>query len=204
MTEPSKNLDAAALEERDRADMLRLCAGHDAALNELIERHGQRLFNYLVRSLQNEDDAADIAQEAFARVYHNRQKFDPSQRFSVWLYTIASNLVRTQYRYRTRHPTLSLDAEQAETGRDLRETIPHDAPNPGESLQTSETADAVRKAIAALPEELRTPLMLSEYEDLSHAEIGSILNCSPKAVETRLYRARKHLREALHRFLGHH
>src|SRR5262245_57322662 len=101
MSEPSTRREAT--DERDRSDMIRLCAGHDAALNELIERHAPRLFNYLIRSLQNEDDAADIAQETFARVYHNRSKFDLSQRFSVWLYSIASNLVRTQFRYRTRH-----------------------------------------------------------------------------------------------------
>jgi RNA polymerase sigma-70 factor (ECF subfamily) len=200
MSESSTHREAA--DENDRADMIRLCAGHDGALNELIERHAPRLFSYLIRSLQNEDDAADIAQETFARVYHNRSKFDLSRRFSVWLYTIASNLVRTQFRYRTRHATLSLDAEQTETGRDLRETIPHNAPNPRESLQTSEIAKAVRKAIAALPEELRTPLILSEYENLTHGEIGSILNCSPKAVETRLYRARKQLRSMLSRLLS--
>jgi RNA polymerase sigma-70 factor (ECF subfamily) len=95
-----------------------------------------------------------------------------------------------------------LEAEQSETGRDFRETLPHDTPNPSETLQTTETAEAVRRAIAELPEDLRTPLILSEYEDLPHAEIGSILNCSPKAVETRLYRARKQLRSVLSRFLS--
>ncbi len=179
--------------------MARLCAGHDAALNELMERHGLRLFNYLLRSLQNEDDAADLAQETFARVYHSRSKFDLTQRFSVWLYAIASNLVRTRFRHRARHPTVSLD-EQAATGQDIRETIPQESPSPSESIETAETADAVRRAIAELPEELRTPLILSEYENLSHSEIGSVLNCTPKAVETRLYRARKQLRSTLSRF----
>lgn len=189
-------------DQRDRADMLRLMSGNDAALNELMERHGPRLFNYLVRSLQNEDDAADLAQETFARVYHNRSKFDAELKFSTWLYTIASNLVRTQFRSRSRHPQVSLDAAQAESGTDFRETIPANQPSPSESLQTAESADAVRSAIADLPEELRTPLILSEYENLSHAEIGTILNCSPKAVETRLYRARKQLRSVLSRFLS--
>jgi len=195
MSESSKHCDAA--DENDRADILRLCAGHHAALNDLMQRHAPRLFNYLVRSLQNEDDAADIAQETFARVYLSREKFDPSQRFSVWLYTIASNLVRTQFRHRTRHPTVPLDALPDTPTLQHSDPFAQDAPNPGESLQTSETADAVRKAIAALPEELRTPLILSEYEDLSHTEIGAILNCSAKAVETRLYRARKQLRSTL-------
>ena len=191
-----------ASDELDRADMLRLCAGHDAALNDLMERHAPRLVNYLVRSLQNEDDAADLAQETFVRVFHSRAKFDPDQRFSVWLYTIASNLVRTQFRYRRRHPQVSLDAIADTPTPRYADTIPHDAPTPSESLQTAETSIAVRQAIADLPEELRTPLILSEYEDLSHAEIGTILNCSAKAVETRLYRARKQLRSALAQHLG--
>jgi len=188
-------------DERDRADMLRLASGHDAALNELMERHGPKLFNYLFRSLQNEDDAADLAQETFARVYHHRSKFDAELKFSTWLYSIASNLVRTKFRHRSRHPELPLDAANPQTDADFSESIPAEQPTPIESLQTAEISDAVRRAIADLPEVLRTPLILSEYEGLSHAEIGVILNCSPKAVETRLYRARKQLRESLSRFL---
>ena len=196
MTYPGEQSD-----DQDRADMLRLASGHDVALNELMERHGPKLFNYLLRSLQNENDAADLSQETFARVYHHRSKFDPQLKFSTWLYSIASNLVRAKFRHRSRHPELALDTENPQTGADFRETIPAEQPTPSESLQTAETSDAVRHAIADLPEELRTPLILSEYEDLSHAEIGSILDCSPKAVETRLYRARKQLRSALSRFL---
>ena len=192
----------AAADEQDRADMLRLASGHDPALDELMERHGPRLFNYLFRSLQNEEDAADVAQESFTRVYHNRSKFDPARKFSTWLYSIASNLVRTQFRSRYRHPQVSLDAEQSETSTDFRENIPAEQPNPSDIIQTPETSDAVRLAIAELPEELRTPLILSEYEELPHAEIGSILDCSTKAVETRLYRARKQLRSILSRFLA--
>ena len=188
--------------ERDRVDMLGLASGHDASLNHLMERHGVRLYNYLLRSLQNEDDAADLTQETFVRIYQNRTKFDPDRKFSTWLYAIASNLVRMQFRFRVRHPHVSLDTPQPATGTDFLETISEDSPTPGESLETAETADAVRQAVAGLPEELRTPLILSEYEDLSHSEIGTILDCTPKAVETRLYRARKQLRSTLSRFLA--
>ena len=195
------NQDSYEADERDRADMLRLAAGQDTALNALMERHATRLLHYLVRSLQNEEDAADLAQETFVRVYQHRAKFDTKESFSIWLYAIASNLVRSQFRYRARHATVSLEHKQSETGNDLREALPDDAANPSEFVQTAETAAAVKKAIAALPEELRTPLILSEYEDLSHSEIGAVLNCSSKAVETRLYRARKQLRQQLDRFL---
>ena len=189
--------EAAQFDDRDRADMIRLAAGHGMALNELMERHAGKLLNYLVRCLQNEEDAADATQETFVRVYQNRTKFNVSQKFTTWLYAIATNLVKDRYRHRTRHPQVSLDAENEATGEGFRESVPEHNPTPSESLQGSERAEAVRKAVKELPEELRTPLILCEYEELSHAEIGKILNCTPKAVETRIYRARNQLRDKL-------
>ena len=188
-------------DELDVQDMSRLAAGHDAALNELMERHRERLFHYLVRSLQNEDDAADLAQETFVKAYQSRARFDPSQKFSTWLYAIASNLVRDRYRWRSRHPQVSLDAESDATGDSFRDSLPGSGPSPNESVQVEERAKAVRVAVAALPEELRQPLILAEYEERSHAEIGAILGCSAKAVETRIYRARQQLRASLGRLL---
>ena len=188
-------------DELDVQDMSRLAAGHDAALNELMERHGEKLFHYLVRSLQNEDDAADLAQETFVKVYQSRTRFDLSQKFSTWLYAIASNLVRDRYRWRSRHPQVSLDAESDATGDSFRDSLPGGGPSPNESVQVEERAEAVRVAVAALPEELRQPLILAEYEERSHAEIGAILGCSAKAVETRIYRARQLLRARLGRLL---
>jgi RNA polymerase sigma-70 factor, ECF subfamily len=181
----------------DQMDMARLVAGHDAALNDLMARHGDKLFHYLIRSLQNEDEAADLAQETFVRVYQHRAKFNPAQKFSTWLYAIASNLVRDCYRSRVRHPQVSLNTKNEMSDGELGEQLPDEQLIPSESMQMAERAEAVRQAIAALPEELRTPLILAEYEEMSQAEIGEVLSCSVKAVETRIYRARKQLRETL-------
>ena len=190
-------MNAPDLEEQDKVDMQRLAAGHDAALNELMERHAEKLFHYLYRSLQDEEDAADLAQETFVKIYQSRARFNSGQKFSTWLYAIASNLVRDRYRWRSRHPQVSLDAESEQTVDSLREHLPAHGPTPSERLQADERADAVRRAVAALPEELRQPLILSEYEERSHAEIGVILGCTAKAVETRIYRARQQLRASL-------
>jgi len=181
--------------------MERLAAGHHAALSNLMERHSLRLFHYLVRQLHDESEAEDVAQETFVRVYQHSKKFDPEQRFSTWLYTIATNLVKDRFRYHSSRPQVSLDASgESESG--LGEIIPDEnVSTPSENIQADERAEAVRNAVAELPEELRTPLILSEYENLSHAEIGQILSCTPKAVETRLYRARQKLRPALERFV---
>jgi RNA polymerase sigma factor (sigma-70 family) len=184
-------------DELDVQDMGRLAAGFDAALDELMARHAEKLFHYLVRSLQNEEDAADLAQETFVKVYQNRTRFEPSQRFSTWLYAIASNLVRDRYRWRSRHPQVSLDAETDATGHSLQDSLPGSGPSPNELVQVEERAEIVRQAVAALPAELRQPFILAEYDERSHAEIGEILDCSVKAVETRIYRARKLLRRAL-------
>lgn len=177
--------------------MARLVAGHDAALNDLMERHAEKLFHYLVRSLQNEEEAADLAQETFVRVFQNRARFDTRQTFSTWLYAIASNLVRDRYRWRTRHPQVSLDAQNDETGTGLMDRLTDANGTPSENLQSTERAEVVRRAVTALPEELRQPLILAEWEGKSQAEIGVILGCSAKAVETRIYRARKQLRQVL-------
>jgi RNA polymerase sigma-70 factor (ECF subfamily) len=138
-----------------------------------------------------------LAQETFVRVYQNRAHFDTRQKFSTWLYTIASNLVRDRYRWRTRHPQVSLDAQDGETGTEFVDRLTSGDGSPTDNLEFFERAEAVRRAVAALPVELRQPLILAEWEDKPQAEIAVILGCSAKAVETRIYRARKHLRAAL-------
>lgn len=190
-------MNAPSSDEQDVLDMTRLVEGHDAALNDLMERHGPKLFHYLIRCLQNEEDAADLAQETFVRVYQNRTKFRRNAKFSTWLYTIATNLVKTRYRFRTRHPEISLDADNEQTGHGFRDSLPGRVPTPSDCVQADERAEAVRLAVAELPEELRTPLILAEYEERSQAEIGEILGCTAKAVETRIYRARQQLRVRL-------
>lgn len=182
---------------QDAQDMARLVAGREAALNDLMDRHAEKLFHYLVRSLQDQDDAADLAQETFVKVHQHREKFDPNQKFTTWLYAIASNLVRDRYRWRSRHPQVSLDAENEQTETNLKDTLSADEPAPDEQMQSEERAATVREAVAALPEELRQPLILAVYQGLSQAEIAELLKCSVKAVETRIYRARQHLRTAL-------
>jgi RNA polymerase sigma-70 factor, ECF subfamily len=184
-------------EEQDASDVRRLAQGQDAALNRLMDRHAARLFNYLLRSLQDESDAADVAQETFVRVYRNRAAFDARQKFSTWLYAIATNLVRDRFRWRRRHPHVSLDAERDSTGATLAEQLPGTGSSPSQTLESTERANRVRAAIAALPEDLRLPLILAEYEEMPQAEIARILDCTVKAVETRIYRARKQLRSAL-------
>jgi RNA polymerase sigma-70 factor (ECF subfamily) len=181
----------------DRADMERLAAGHDAALNDLMERHATPVFHFLCRMLNNEDDANDLAQEAFARVFQSRQKFRTNEKFSTWLFTIAANLARNQIRWRSRHPNVSLDAEIGVAEQPLASTLPATGAAPNEQALATERAGAVRTAVGRLPADLREAIVLCEWEEKSVAEAAAILDATPKAVESRLYRARQNLREQL-------
>jgi len=181
----------------DRADMADLASGDDSALNKLMERHAEKLFHYLLRLLQNQTEASDTAQEAFVKVYQSRSKFKQQSKFSTWLYAIATNLARDRIRWRARHPQVSLHSKEEEEHGGLENTLSENRPTPSEAIQMQEQAQLVQKAVGDLPEGLRVPLMLFEYEQKSHAQIAEILHCSAKAVELRLYRARQRLREAL-------
>ena len=190
--------DASAL---DGADMQRLAGGHDAALNDLMARHAQPVFQFLCRMLGNEDDANDLAQETFLRVYQHRASFKPGARFTTWLYTIAANLARNHYRWRTRHPNVSLDAESEATGQSIGDALPASDPAPDGAAEATERAAAVRTEVGRLPADMREVIILCEWQDLSAAEAAVILDTTPKAVDNRLYRARNLLRERLKRWL---
>jgi RNA polymerase sigma-70 factor (ECF subfamily) len=186
---------------RDGADMERLAAGQDAALNDLMERHATPVFQFLCRMVGNEDDANDLAQETFVRVFLARTSFRGGEKFSTWLYTIAANLARNHLRWRSRHPNVSLETETGESGQTLGSTLPANAPAPNEQALAGERAVAVRAAVGKLPEDLREAIVLCEWEDFSVAEAAAVLETTPKAVESRLYRARQILRERLKRWL---
>ena len=194
-------MDTSEADARDRTDMERLIAGHDAALNELMERHATPVFHFLCRMLANVDDANDLAQETFFRVYRARASFRTSERFSTWLYTIAANLARNHFRWRTRHPNVSLEAESDTPGQSLGNILPSDALPPSDVALGAERAAAVRSAVNRLPEDLREAIVLCEWEERSMAEAAAILDTTPKAIESRLYRARQILRERLNQWL---
>ena len=190
-------MDTTEADARDRADMERLIAGHDAALNDLMDRHATTVFHFLCRMLGNEDDANDLAQETFVRVFQHRASFKPGAKFTNWLYTIAGNLARNHHRWRSRHPNVSLDAATQDADQSLGDVLPAADASPSEAVLKQERSNAVRAAVAALPEDMREAIILCEWEELSINDAAQALNITPKAVESRLYRARQILRERL-------
>lgn len=191
MSEPDDDPDAAAMQ--------RLRDGDDLALNEIMTRWQVRVTGFLLRLTGSAAVAGDLAEETFVRVYQNRATYRDKGAFAAWLFAIATNLFRHHARWQNRHPAVSLDEEDGQ-GQRLREPVDEGRP-PDKSAEAGERSEAVRMAVQALPHDLREAVVLFEYEGLSHQEIAQIAGCSPKAVETRLYRARALLRERLARWL---
>ena len=185
-------------DESDEVLMGALAGGEDLALNHLMDRWQAPLRGFLYRYTQNGHDAGDLAQETFVRIYQHRARFRPGARFSTWMFQIALNLARSRARWQKRHPTDSLDWD-SET-QNSRFQI-YSGATPAEANLATERTAAVKTAIAALPPDLRDAVILAEYEEKSQAEIAAIVGTTPKGVETRLYRARQHLRKALQKYL---
>jgi len=181
--------------------MARLAVGQDAALNDLMERHATPIFHFLHRMLGNEDDANDLAQETFVRVFQHRPSFKPETKFTTWLHTIAGNLARNHHRWRSRHPNVSLDAASEDGDQSLGDTLSAADASPSEAAAQQERAQTVRTAVDALPGDLRKTIIRCEWQDLPVAEAATVLSTTAKAVEAHLYRARKPLRDRLHRWL---
>ena len=193
-------MDSIDTETLDRADMERLAAGQDSGLDALMERHSGRVFQFLFRWLGNEEDANDLAQETFVRVYKHREGYDGGK-FTTWLYTIAGNLARNEYRRRTRHPNVSLEAESAGSPGTIGDALPSGVATPNEAADATERQAAVRAAVQELPAELREAVVLCEWEELSAADAAAVLKTTARGIESRLYRARKLLKDGLQQWL---
>ena len=187
---------------QDAADMVCLCRDEDDAMTRLMHRHSHRLQGVIGRMLNDWNEAGDVVDEAFIRVYRHRHRFDLQARFTTWLYTIAFNLARNRLRRRARQPEIISLEELDEDELELQQCVPIRAPAPDVHLEQEEKMWGLESLLAALPPQMREPVHLFAYENLSQIEIGNLLHCSAKAVESRLYHARKLLRADFERFLN--
>ncbi|MBC2607630.1 RNA polymerase sigma factor [Pelagicoccus albus] len=176
-----------------------LIAGTPGALEKIIEYWERPLFSFVFRYTQNEFAAREIVQETFIRIYQKRERFDFSYPMSSWVFTIAANLCKNRARWRRRHPEVSLEGEKrgGENESGLIEFLPADAETPHHILERQEDLKALKDAVMSLPHDLRTAVLLHHYQEMSYKEIAEVVGCSPRGVETRLYRARKQLRKSL-------
>jgi len=183
--------------------MDRFGAGDEQAFDELFQRNAAGVYRIAVRFVGSPDDANDILQEAFLRVFLARDKWVPKAKFTTWLYRIVVNLCLKQRRREKGAACLSLDSSAAKLGADP----PVNPASPEECdarnlLLRKELAAAVREAIQALPADQRMAVMLHRYEGLSYKEIAHAMRRSVSSVESLLHRAKRTLRERLRPWAG--
>lgn len=171
------------------AELMRATSRGDAeAFARIVERHKKGLVNYLTHLTGNRDHAEEIGQEAFLRLYQSSHRYDERGKLSSYLYSIATNLVRTEQRKQTRWmrlvPKFVVHAREEEA-------------TPQAGLLTDEACSEVRRALEALPLHLRAPIVLREIEGWTYLEIADALDCRVGTVKSRINRGRERLRELL-------
>jgi RNA polymerase sigma-70 factor, ECF subfamily len=196
VTESSGQL---ALRDPDIRLMLRVRDDDPAAFGELVEQYQQRLVTIMHHLVGNREEAEDLAQEVFLRVYRTRKKYRPRAKFSTWLFTIANNLALNTLRSRQRKPAVPLDVrDSGPLGPRPAEQLVRDRQHqPGERMQQQELAEIVQRALGNLNERQRTAVVLNKFEDMNYAEIAEIMKLTTKAIKSLLSRARENLRQAL-------
>src|SRR6478735_8127532 len=190
--------DAAA---QDLLWMARIKQGDTDALRLLIEAHQHRVIGTVAKMLGDDGDAEDIAQQVFIRVWKSAARYEPTAKFTTWLFKITRNLVFNELRRRKRHATQPLDAATAEEGSARIQAMDPAAKPPDTTLIDAELQSAIQAAIDHLPEAQRMAIILRRYDEFSYEEIGDILKLSVPAVKSVIFRARIELKEKLRRYL---
>lgn len=176
--------------------------GSESAFIQLVERYKDKIFYLGLRMLRSVQDAEDVAQETFLRVYTHLDRFDPKHRFSTWIYRIASNLCID--RIRKKKPQYSLDQpiSDGESGQDWYSLQSGNDPTPEESLLSLEARNQVIEGLEQLPPQYKAIVVLRYFHDMSLAEIGEVVSLPVTTVKTRLHRGREALRKKLGPTLG--
>ncbi len=201
-------------EQTDEALMLLVKRGEMDAFTLLVNRYKQGVMNVVARTIGDNQDAEDIAQQVFVQVYRHRDQYQVGTRdgkevrFSTWLFTIAKNLTLNEIRRRKRHPAESLDGggEYDEySGVDgsisTRQQVDPRATSPDIALLNREMLSNLRRAIAELPENQRLALMLFQEKGLAYNEIAQILETSLSSTKSLIFRARETLKKKLNSYL---
>ena len=192
-----------ALRDPDIRLMLRVRDDEPGAFEELVERYQHRLVGVMHHLIGSAEEAEDLAQEVFLRVYRARKKYRPRAKFSTWLFTIANNLALNSLRSRQRKPVVPLNVrDSGPLGPRPAEHLVHArTEQPVQSLQQQELAAVIRRALEGLNERQRMAVVLNKFEEMSYEEIAEVMNLTTKAVKSLLHRARGNLRDALQGYI---
>lgn len=186
--------------------MLAWQAGDERAFDRIVEVYSPQVYALLTRFLGPRPSREDLVQEAFLRVVRARTRYEPTARFTTWLFRIVYNLAVNETQRNSPRELRSIgSADRHEEGGEadfLAEIGDAEAEKPSEALEREDLVRAVRAAIARLPETQRMALILAKYEERPYAEIAEILGSSEKAVKSLVHRARETLRELLAPYLA--
>lgn len=175
--------------------------GDEAAFNEIVGRHWDRIFSMVHQMLRNREDAEEVTQDAFIRVHRNLAAFRGESAFSTWLYQIATNLARNRYWYwwrRKRDLSVSIDQPISREGDTvLSDVLPAETKDPEEQAVSQEFVDRIGECMGMLSDRHREILVLRNVKNLSYEEIAEILGLSVGTVKSRIARARESLREKM-------
>ena len=174
--------------------------GTEQAFAELIERYQHRVYNTTFRMLGNREDALDIAQESFIRVYKNLKKFKGDSSFSTWLFRITTNACRDELRKRKRRPAIYTGTSSDDENNTIQ-NISSDIDEPEKTTISRDINKTIQEKIKQLPAEQKLIFVLREFQDLSYQEIADILHISMGTVKSRLSRARRSLRQDLNKII---
>lgn len=165
--------------------------GESFRFNELVQRYGPRLLNFIYRVIGDRERSEDLVQETFVRVYRHIKRFDQDKKFSTWVYTIASNLAKNELRNRTRNPLIYFQSLVKEWEDDRRPLEFADRSyRPDDLFRKRYLRELVSQAVDQLPEHHKIVFVLRETEGKSYEEIAEITKCSLGTVKSRLNRAR--------------
>jgi RNA polymerase sigma-70 factor (ECF subfamily) len=186
---------AAAALDYDAELMLRVKDGDGASFGVLLEKHRASVVHFLYRMVQNPAVAEELAQEVFLRVYRSRATYEPTAKFTTWLFRIATHLALNALRDgKIERLQESLDEDAA--GMPVRQ-ISDGRPSVEQRMVYQAKLDEVRRAVAALPEKQRAAVLMHKYEGMEYSQIAKVLNCSESAIKSLLFRAYETLRARL-------
>ncbi|HEY8563833.1 MAG TPA: sigma-70 family RNA polymerase sigma factor [Pyrinomonadaceae bacterium] len=195
-----KSVSAKELSDHQLIDATK--RGDEAAFAEIVSRYRNPLTNYLYRMLGDYEEAVDLAQETFVRVYFALERYHTDYAFSTYIYRIATNLAISEIRKKKRRKLLSLTGFFQTEESDGQEFNPPDEKTlPDEGLIENERRRTIEKAIATLPDKYRAPIVLREIQELSYEEIAQILGLGLGTTKSRISRARALLRDKLKQYL---
>jgi RNA polymerase sigma-70 factor (ECF subfamily) len=176
-------------------------AGDSDLYAEIVTRYQGRLVNYLYRLLRNLDDAHDLAQEVFLKVYQALDRFDPRYRFSTWLFRVGQNAAIDSIRKR-RLKLVSMHRPEDESGGERDWEFPSSDPTPYGDLRNVERGEAIQAVVAELPWEYRELIVLRHFGELSYDEIATLKEMPLGTVKNKLFRGRQMLKQKLADYVG--